>query len=93
MCADNLALISESPEKLQKLLDVLNMWYKKWQMKVNTEKSNILDFRRPRQSTNVFRLGEHVLDTVSKYKYLGFYLDEHMTCMEGCTTLSDSAGR
>ena len=63
-------------------------------MEVNTEKSNIMDFRRPRQSlgTNIFRLGERLLDTVSKYKYLGFYLDEHVTYMERCTTLSGSPG-
>ena len=94
MYADDLVLISKSPEKLQNLLDVLNIWCKKWQMEVNTEKNNIIDFRRSRQSlgTNIFRLGEHLHDTVSKYKYLGFYLDEHMTDMERCTTPSGSAG-
>ena len=30
MYADDLVLTHESPEKLEKLLDVLNIWYKKW---------------------------------------------------------------
>ena len=95
MYAGDLVLISETPEKLQILLNTLNEWCTKWQMKVNTDKSNVMDFRKPRQAltTNVFTLGPYAPQTVSSYKYLGYYLDEHLNFLGGCSVLSGSVGR
>ena len=95
MCTDDLVIKSETPEKLQHLLNCLNDWYIRWQMKVNIEKSNVMDFRRQRQEldTTVFRLGANPLKTVSTYKYLRYYLDEHLTFLDGCNMLSVLARR
>ena len=41
----------------------------------------------------MLQLGRLALESVNKYKYLGFMLDEHLTKIDGCDTLSKSAGR
>ena len=41
----------------------------------------------------MFKFGNNSLAMVSKYKYLGIILDEHLTYNECATTLADSAGR
>ena len=39
--ADDLVLVSESPEDLQKMLDILNNWCKRWRLRVNISKSKL----------------------------------------------------
>ena len=41
----------------------------------------------------VFTLGGSIIETVSKYKYLGVILDEHLTFNEYAKTLADAGGR
>ena len=36
--ADDMVLITETEEQLQKLLDMMYVWCKKWQLKVNKER-------------------------------------------------------
>ena len=44
--ADDIVLLSDSPENLQSLLSELNKWCDKWQMKINCDKSKIMHFRQ-----------------------------------------------
>ena len=37
--ADDIVLISKSEQNLQIMLDFVNSWCNKWQMKINNEKS------------------------------------------------------
>ena len=46
MHADDLVLMSASKEGLQKCLDDLNIYCKKWKLKVNTDKTKILIFNK-----------------------------------------------
>ena len=46
MYADDLVLMSASKEGLQKCLDYLNIYCKKWKLKVNTDKTKILIFNK-----------------------------------------------
>ena len=41
--ADDIVLISESEQNLQIMLDFVNSWCNKWQMKINNEKLSILE--------------------------------------------------
>ena len=43
--ADDIALMAESEEDLQRMFDVMHSWCKKWRMKVNPQKSNVVHFR------------------------------------------------
>ena len=43
--ADDLVLLAESEEGLQRLLDVINTWCNTWGMKVISNKSKVVHFR------------------------------------------------
>ena len=45
--ADDIALIAESEENLQDMLDLLGAWCQEWGLKVNPKKSEIIHFRNP----------------------------------------------
>ncbi len=44
--ADDLVILAEREENLQKMLDIANAWCKKWQLLINVKKSQIMHFRR-----------------------------------------------
>jgi len=80
--ADDLVLLAESKEDLQRMLDELHEWTQECDMSVNNAKTKVVHFRRgpsiPRTET-VFRLGEYVeIELVDKYRYLGLVLTEFM---------------
>ena len=78
--ADDIVLLSENEDDLQKMLDALTEWCSKWQMVINDTKSQIVHFRK--KNTEVtkfkFKLGDVDLSIVNKYKYLGVVLDEFL---------------
>ena len=93
--ADDIVLLAKNELNLQRQLDILNTWCNKWRLTVNLTKSEIIHFRKTRkkQTKYMFKFGNNSLAMVSKYKYLGIILDEHLTYKECATTLADSAGR
>ena len=46
--ADDIVLLSESPDKLQQLLNCLYKWCIKWKVYINANKSKIVHFRKVR---------------------------------------------
>ena len=80
MYADDVALISDSEANLQSMLNKLGEWCKKWRLKVNIGKTNIIHFRTKSQvSTNYsFTLGNKSVKIVSSYKYLGVLFSEYL---------------
>ena len=50
MYADDLVLMSVSKEGLQKCLDDLHSYCKKWKLKVNTDKTKVLIFNKSGRS-------------------------------------------
>ena len=93
--ADDIVLLAENELNVQRQLDILNTWCNKWRLNVNSTKSEIIHFRKTRkkQTKYMFKFRNNSLAMVSKYKYLGIILDEHLTYNECATTLADSAGR
>ena len=69
--ADDIAIISENEENLQKMLDKLNEWCKKWELVINREKSQVVNFRKKRKerSNFSFYIGTAEIEIVEKYKY------------------------
>ena len=43
--ADDIVMLSESPQGLQAQLDILNSWCRKWRMEINQDKTKIVHFR------------------------------------------------
>ena len=64
-------------------------------MSINDKKTNVVHFREFQAplSTSQFYFGKKKINYVKSYKYLGFYMDEHMNFVHGSTVLSESAGR
>lgn len=93
--ADDIVLLSESEENLQKVLNILHRWCYKWRITVNETKSNIMHFRNPKKKKSCFnfKFGNTKLDIISKYKYLGILLDENLNFKSCVETLSEAGGR
>ena len=52
--ADDIALIADSPEKLQQqLIQHVKLWCDKWRLSINTEKTQIVHFRKETPQTDL----------------------------------------
>jgi hypothetical protein len=75
--ADDLILLSDSKHGLRRSLDILYLYAKKWCLKINTKKSNVVVFRNPgvQHHERVWNLGrsDDVLPETNNYKYLGIW--------------------
>ena len=93
--ADDIILAAENEKDLQKMLKCAERWCKKWRLRVNLSKTQIMHFRRigNKRSKFQFDFWDHRLEYVENYKYLGFVLDEHMNYQQGIHVLAESASR
>ena len=93
--ADDIVLIAPNEDSLQKMISFVNEWCKKWRMAINTDKTQIVHFRKQNssQTTFSFKFGSHPLSIVSHYKYLGVIFDEHLSFDYNASVLSTSALR
>ena len=93
--ADDIVLIAPSEENLQKMLNFVAEWCRKWRMAVNTDKTKVVHFRSNSVNRTVydFYLGSITLETVSHYKYLGVLFDENLSFELNASLLADAAGR
>ena len=79
--ADDIVLIAPDEHKLQRMLEFVSSWCKEWRMVVNTDKTQVVHFWPARKSRTrfEFHFGGDTLLLVPNYKYLGVYLDEHLS--------------
>uniref|UniRef100_A0A8P4KS21 Reverse transcriptase domain-containing protein n=1 Tax=Dicentrarchus labrax TaxID=13489 RepID=A0A8P4KS21_DICLA len=92
--ADDIALLAESEDDLQNMLNLVQTWCCRWRLSINQSKQ-IIHFRKkgvPR-SEKIFTFSDMPLENTSVYKYLGFPLDEFMNYENGIKLPADSAGR
>ena len=95
MFADDIALISDSEANLQKMIDHVNIWCKRWRLRLNLEKTKIVHYRHTSQprTEHVFKYGHENIGLCDKYKYLGLYLNEFLDYGVTVRHLSTSANR
>ena len=93
--ADDVVIISDNEEDMQAMLDHVNSWCSKWRLLVNNSKSKIIHFRKEISTRSVFEfhIGEHTIDYVDKYKYLGVVFNEFLDFSVVSETLSQAASR
>jgi len=93
--ADDIVIIAEDEENLQRLLNKLHNWCKRWRMTVNCDKTKIVHFRRQgcNRSKFDFKLGTTSVDYAQTYKYLGCILSENLDFNITATILAEAAGR
>ena len=95
MYADDIILISDSPEGLQQQLDEVHKWSTKWHLSINIDKTKVIHFRRASDpcTTFSFKLGGNNIDIVNSYRYLGLELNETLDYTYSAQILSDAGSR
>ena len=74
--ADDMVLLSETPQGLQTSLNILNSYCEKWKLEINHNKSKVMIFESRKQNCNhIFNIGSEILERVYQYKYLGIMLE------------------
>ena len=76
--ADDLLILSETPEGLQKCLDILHAYCIEWKLNINIQKSNVMIVGKGKQTDNSkFHIGDQNLINCNEYKYLGCILNSN----------------
>ncbi|VDI27517.1 palmitoyltransferase ZDHHC13/17 [Mytilus galloprovincialis] len=88
--ADDIVILTENENDMQRCLDVLYSWCQRWRLSVNCLKSNVMHFRKQRvpQSNFNFKIGPNSLQYVSQYKYLGIIFNDKMDFSIATETLA-----
>ena len=74
--ADDMVLLAETPQGLQKSLNILYDYCKKWKLEINHSKSKVMIFEsRKHGCEHTFKIGPETLERVYQYKYLGIMLE------------------
>lgn len=71
--ADDLAGVADSVGRLQKIIDVISNFCKKWGLKINLDKTKIMVFRNggPLRQNKKWFLDGTQIEVINQYKYLG----------------------
>ena len=92
--ADDLVLIADKPDTLDKLLLMLNQWCVENRMCLNPDKTKIIHFRQPKKQKceYTFTCGKDRIDyNIDSYKYLGVDFTEHLSWAQLIQSISISA--
>ena len=92
--ADDVVIFAESAEKLQEQINKLYMYCMEWRLRLNTEKSQILVFRRG--STTVrddWYYGASRIKVTNKISYLGLVFSSNGFFKNSQATLADQASK
>ena len=82
--ADDMVILAEGEEELNRGLGVLGEWCREWGMKVNADKCGVMHIRRRgvKRTVSAFSVGGDMVRVVQSYKYLGCTVNEHVDCRE-----------
>jgi hypothetical protein len=75
------------------MLNTLTDWCSKWKLSVNPEKAKVIHFRSQSFSLTdfQFKYPNHDILKFISYKYLGIWLDEHLTFDKSTKEIAKSA--
>ena len=93
--ADDIMLMSETEEDMQAMLDFVHEWCRKWRLRINNAKSNVVHFRNKGKecSTFGFHTGDHSVEYANVYRHLGIHMHENLDFSETTEVLSQAGGR
>ena len=93
--ADDIVLIAEDEQELQRLINIVKDWCTKWKMHINISKTKIVHYRKIRRSRSVFHFkwGDHEIEITNGYRYLGIFLDEFLNFKTHTANIINAAGR
>ena len=93
--ADDLVCIAENAKDLQSLINIVNLWCKKFRIEANLSKTEIMHVRKPsvQQSKFQFRFGTKLIKYCKSYKYLGLAIDQHLNFEKMSDSMCEPASR
>ena len=76
--ASDIVFVSTNVSDMQRMLDTLRSWCKRWRVLINTARSKSVHFRPSRSpcSEQVFSVGNNIIVIVECCKYLGVIFHE-----------------
>jgi len=77
--ADDVVLLANSSQDLQKLLDAVYEYSQKWRFRWNCAKSKVMCFGSRDAQKQRFFLGDQELEVVKSFKYLGVLLQANLS--------------
>ena len=92
--ADDLVLLSESPEALQSSINSLSKYCLKWSLQVNLTKTKVVCFSRQRTTmSHMFHLSGSPITIASEYKYLDVLLSANGSLKPAISILASQANK
>ena len=93
--ADDLILMSETPEGLQRCVHNLQEYCLKWKLEINMKKTKVMTFNKSGKNLKSVRIlvNNTLLKNVTQYTYLGFTISASGTLTHGINNLVDKAKR
>lgn len=81
MYADDLLVMSDDIKKLQEMLVLVEEYCNKWEIKINVQKTQFIQFGNfpNKEITSHLKLSGQKVEKVNKLKYLGVWLDSKLT--------------
>ena len=75
--ADDIVLIAETGEELQKMLDMVGRYAEVWKFRFNARKSKVMVVEK-KNGGEKWRIGDEEMEEVESFKYLGVWFDQRM---------------
>ena len=79
--ADDIVLLAPDEISLQRMMNIVSEWCDDWKLTINDEKTKVVHFSP--QSREIsrckFTCGGQSIQFTDSYRYLGVWLDEHIT--------------
>jgi exonuclease III len=92
--ADDMVLFSKNKEGLQQLLNDLNIYCKKWNIYVNTNKTKVCIFEKRKSNNNdSFLFNNNELEIVNEFTYLGVTFSCNGKLKKAAKTLAEQGSR
>jgi hypothetical protein len=83
MYADDLVVMSDDKQKLQEMLNIVERYSKKWEIKINANKTQFIKLGSyDRESRVPLQLDKQRIERVQKFKYLGVWIDGDIKAAE-----------
>jgi hypothetical protein len=95
MYADDIVLLAENENSLQRMLNCVSDWTNKWRISLNESKTQVVHFRtKSHEKSKVqFQCCDSILETTNGYKYLGIWFDEFLDFHVSTNNLAAAASR
>ena len=92
---DDIVLMAQNAEDLQKMINALHDWTIKWRLSVNIQKTQVMHVRKhqTRRTNYAFHLGDSLLHVTKSYRYLGLDINEFVNFSHCASVLHDAGSR